>query len=163
MLRYFLDNLEFSVIGGDSSINLASAQIPQMFYETANRTGIFDDISASMTDRIRHNSNDKVVVGAVLRSVTYIQVDWAWISPPVVAVVLSSVVLVVTVWKNHKSGAPPWKDELMPLLFLGFEGWEQHRMSAWDEENRRKVARGMQARLRRNINGDVRFVPGTYE
>ncbi|RLL95917.1 hypothetical protein CFD26_104613 [Aspergillus turcosus] len=64
----------------------------------------------------------QIAVGRVSRSLTYVAVQWQWIVLPVLVWLLGVVTLVGTVWKTQRAGAPKWRNDPVPLVFLYREG-----------------------------------------
>ncbi|PKX96175.1 DUF3176 domain-containing protein [Aspergillus novofumigatus IBT 16806] len=60
----------------------------------------------------------QMAAGRVMRSMTYVAVQWQWIVLPVLVWLLGVVTLVGTVWKTWRNGAPKWRNDPLPLLFL---------------------------------------------
>ncbi|RHZ56264.1 DUF3176 domain-containing protein [Aspergillus thermomutatus] len=60
----------------------------------------------------------QIAAGRVMRSMTYVAVQWQWIVLPVLVWLLGAVTLVGTVWKTRRARAPKWRNDPLPLLFL---------------------------------------------
>ncbi|GFF85998.1 hypothetical protein IFM60648_07555 [Aspergillus lentulus] len=60
----------------------------------------------------------QMAAGRVMRTMTYVAVQWQWIVLPVLVWLLGVVTLVGTVWKTRRAGAPKWRNDPLPLLFL---------------------------------------------
>jgi hypothetical protein len=60
----------------------------------------------------------QMAAGRVMRSMTYVAVQWQWIVLPVLVWLLGVVTLIGTVWKTRRAGAPKWRNDPLPLLFL---------------------------------------------
>ena len=57
--------------------------------------------------------------GRVMVSRTYTEVHWQWISAPLLVWLLGCISLIGAIWKSHTAGVPKWKNDPIPLLFLG--------------------------------------------
>jgi hypothetical protein len=64
----------------------------------------------------------QMAAGRVSRSMTYVFVQWQWIVLPVLVWLLGVVTLVGTAWKTRRAGAPKWRNDPVPLVFLYREG-----------------------------------------
>jgi hypothetical protein len=88
------------------SMHNVAAAISKSFRDSAYITAGSDPGKAQMA------------VGRVMRSMTYVAVQWQWIVLPVLVWLLGVVTLVGTVWKTRRAGAPKWRNGPLPLLFL---------------------------------------------
>ncbi|KAL1633486.1 hypothetical protein SLS56_002871 [Neofusicoccum ribis] len=163
-LEFALYNQVFLWLGQKLAFNFTNQSSDEqfedflVFLQNTNTSGIIQNIAASITDRIRHNYDDVFAEGSSLRPVVYVAVEWPWIILPVGAVLLSTIVLGMTVWTNHRHNAPLWKSGLMPLFFHGLDGWDSDELRVENRQEMDKRAKEMHARLQRRDDGDIRFV-----
>lgn len=133
-----------------------------------NVSEVMSNITASMTNRIRHGRNATVAKGVVLQPDTIVLVQWKWLILPIALVVLDFVFLAFVVCVTSSQGAPLWKSGLIPLFFHGleqnFDG--QDKQQQQPRRNRRLETRDemkeeatrMKVRLRRNQDDRTAFV-----
>lgn len=138
------------------------AQVFLAFYQNSNTSGVIENIAASITDRIRHNSNG-LSNGQVLRPVVFIRVDWPWITLPAASVVLAALVLFLTVANSQVHRVPLWKSSLIPFLFHGLEGWTQDDLRGENRQAMSERAETMHTCLQRRRAGEIRFAQVTEE
>jgi len=82
-----------------------------------NVTTHMERLAKAMTNVIRSTPGQDKVAGAAYSSETYISVEWAWLTFPLILLVLSFVFLVSTIIKTSKdTGTGVWKTSTMPTL-----------------------------------------------
>ena len=69
---------------------------------------------------INRISND-TTIGKAYVATTFVKIDWVWLSLPVLVWVLSFVVWLGTMWQSRRVGAPMWRDNVLPLLWMSPE------------------------------------------
>lgn len=99
-----------------------------MLSQTANMTTLMTSMARSMTEAFRTSANSTTTDGTGLNTVTYISIEWAWLSLPLAVVTLAFVMLVVVIVRNHARGIPAWRSSSLALLF--------HELDGWDDSNR---------------------------
>ena len=55
--------------------------------------------------------------GTVLVGATFVKVEWMWLLLPLTVWILALVVWLGAIWKSRASGAPLWRDDVLPLIF----------------------------------------------
>jgi hypothetical protein len=103
-----------------------------MLSQTTNMTALMISIAGSMTEAFRTSANSTAVDGTGLNTVTYISIEWAWLSLPLAVVTLAFVMLVVVIVRNHARGVPAWKSSSLALLFHELDGWEEAKTRGLD-------------------------------
>ncbi|GIJ90257.1 hypothetical protein Asppvi_009210 [Aspergillus pseudoviridinutans] len=88
------------------SMDNVAAAISKSFRDSAYISANFDPVMAQMA------------AGHVMRSITFVAVQWQWIVLPVLVWLLGVVTLVGTVWKTRRARAPKWRNDTLPLVFL---------------------------------------------
>jgi hypothetical protein len=100
-----------------------------------------------------------VAVGKAFIGTTFLRVEWMWLSLPVIVLTLSLIVWLGTIWKSRGIGAPLWRDNMLPLVFISTEvrntaTQDEHSSSSTGYTMR---AGGMKVRLV-NSGGEVKLV-----
>ncbi|THC93339.1 hypothetical protein EYZ11_007195 [Aspergillus tanneri] len=123
--------------------NIISAlQSSAIFWIGDNLTQSVDAMATSMTDHMRLIDKANAVQGLAYRTETYIHVRWPWAIAPVIAVVLSNLLFIATVWANR--GQPIlWKSSVFPLLLgrlhtsADYDFFGLHRLDDWQAMSRK--------------------------
>lgn len=125
---------------------------------TSNMTALMQSVADSMTEAFRTSANSTSTRGAGLNTVTYISIDWAWLSLPVAVVTLAFVMLVVVIARNQVRGIPAWKSSSLALLFHELDGWDNSRRVGLDGPAEVDMqASEMTARVMKNEKGVLTF------
>lgn len=82
---------------------------------------MINNLATSFTNRMRAMSSDKnsQVNGTAFISVPHVRVQWAWLSLPILLMVLSLAFLVATSLITKKSNIPVWKTSTLAVMFHG--------------------------------------------
>ncbi|KAI4953885.1 hypothetical protein J4E91_002733 [Alternaria rosae] len=115
-------------------------------------------ISTSMTYAFGQGPSSIKLPGRTITTEQYIKVHWAWISVPVVEVIMGIAFFIATLVHTWRRGVVAWKSSAIVPLFTHIEGWrtEESRMgSAREVEKRAKEMRGL---LERDEDGGQRFI-----
>lgn len=118
-----------------------------------------DNIADSMSNFIRSSDNATEVFGREEKIEVYVLVSWLWLILPVLIVLLSSLLLLVSVLSTRLNDQELWKSSTLALLFAGLDAWEG-REEHWDSPMKlEKEASMMTALLEKDpIDGRLRFV-----
>lgn len=111
-----------------------------------------------MTNTVRGVANATNVSGTVMGNVTFIHVNWLWIILPVVTVLLTILLLVLTIIENNRHGRTVWKASSLALLFHGLDGFDEADLVPTSNSQMAERARNMRGRLERNADGQLKFV-----
>jgi hypothetical protein len=126
-------------------------------YNSTNLTQTVDAISTSMTYAFNTGISSIRLPGRAITTEQYIKVHWAWISVPVVEVIMGIAFFVATLVYTWSRGVVAWKSSAAVPLFTHIDGWrtEESRMgSAREVQKRAKEMRGL---LERDEDGGQRF------
>lgn len=124
---------------------------------STNLTQTVQAISTSMTYAFGQGPSSIKLPGRTITTEQYIKVHWAWISVPVVEVIMGIAFFIATLVHTWRRGVAAWKSSAIVPLFTHIEGWrtEESRMgSAREVEKRAKEMRGL---LERDEGGGQRF------
>ncbi|KAI4925968.1 uncharacterized protein J4E92_006705 [Alternaria infectoria] len=124
---------------------------------STNLTQTVQAISTSLTYAFGQGPSSINLPGRTITTEQYIKVHWAWISVPVVEVIMGIAFFVATLVHTWRRGVVAWKSSAIVPLFTHMEGWhpEESRMgSAREVEKRAKEMRGL---LERDEDGGQRF------
>jgi hypothetical protein len=96
-----------------------------------NVTRHLERMATSMTDAMRSTSSIDMVVGTASSKTAFISIRWAWLSFPLVLLVLSLIFLVAIIIKTSDSGtAGIWKTSAMPALIYGLPKETQNQFTS---------------------------------
>ncbi|KAF1809844.1 hypothetical protein P152DRAFT_441359 [Eremomyces bilateralis CBS 781.70] len=119
------------IAGGDnyweSALDLALGQDifgPDPLYCTLNsNTDIgglenrLRNISVSLTNTLRRNANGNLAIsGSAFSAEQYYIVKLWWLSLPTLAWLITTALVLVTMWSTHANNLPGWKSSALPLL-----------------------------------------------
>lgn len=93
------------------------------------------NMSAAISDRMLSGPNATEITGRVLAQVTFIDVQWGWISLPAALVVASCTFLAVVMLLTHRAEQLIWKSSLTPLLMteLSYPLSMAHQRPVWNQ------------------------------
>jgi hypothetical protein len=114
--------------------NITSASTADYFASGQNVTTTMARISNSMTNRIPSADSQVVAQGIVLRQLSIIRIQFAWLVLPLVLILLSTILVIATVLTTRRSRVPVWKSSILPLLY--------HGIREWDDAEERDVVEG---------------------
>lgn len=77
---------------------------------------LFQSMAESMTDQLRSGYNS-TASGLSVKSVTYVQVRWQWLSLPIFIQVAAVLLLVLAIWGSFTDRSPLWKSSTVAMLF----------------------------------------------
>ncbi|KAF2456140.1 hypothetical protein BDY21DRAFT_56718 [Lineolata rhizophorae] len=119
-----------------------------------------EKLSTAMTNVIRSSSNSSDYVwGEAWGDETYFQVDWQWLTLPLVLIVASFGFLVATIFlslRERNVGVGVWKTSALATLLNGLPGDVQNKINRSASRahiDPREKARGMNVRLIPNQDG----------
>jgi hypothetical protein len=108
---YMQDVLHSSVIYGDGGTltpGNGGKMVPSFglaMYKSDNITAMMDNIADSMTNSMRTSQKNLTTVrGTALVNETYLQIEWKWLTLPVMVAVLSLVLLIIVMARTHSRG-----------------------------------------------------------
>ncbi|KAI4596538.1 hypothetical protein KJ359_005294 [Pestalotiopsis sp. 9143b] len=93
------------------------------------------NISTAISDRMLSGPNATEIAGRVLAQVTFISVQWAWMSLPAALVVASCASLAVVMLLTRRAEQLIWKSSLTPLLMteLSYPLSMAHQRPVWNQ------------------------------
>lgn len=93
------------------------------------------NISTAITDRMLSGPNATEIAGRVLAQVTFISVQWGWMSLPAALVVASCAFLAAVMLLTHRAEQLIWKSSLTPLLMteLSYPLSMAHQRPIWNQ------------------------------
>ncbi|KAH8693459.1 hypothetical protein GQ44DRAFT_832702 [Phaeosphaeriaceae sp. PMI808] len=106
------------------------------------------------------NASRKILAGKAFGKETYVRVCWGWLALPLLEVLGTCILLVVTIISTR--GMPLFKDSTLALLLHGLEGWSEDELRAENEQTTEaleEVADRLKAPFMRNENGVLKFLP----
>lgn len=72
------------------------------------------------------NDFNRTVTGTVYIPVTHVSVNWPWLTPPALLVLLTCVCLLVTMYQNKRRGYEVWKSSsIVALQALGMDARQE--------------------------------------
>jgi Protein of unknown function (DUF3176) len=150
---------------GLSSQTIGEAWILSLYADgEANLTSVttyMEGLATSMTAAIRvggESSSSAPARGTVLGIQTCVGVQWAWLAFPVVLLLLTLVLLLMTVIQSRKytrtgaaeDGRKPWKSSSLPLLWCGMGDETRAKYGRFDEiEKMKESGDGVKVSMRR--------------
>ncbi|KAL3440406.1 hypothetical protein BJX65DRAFT_314826 [Aspergillus insuetus] len=87
-----------------------------------NLSRIVEDIAFGITERIRTGPNSTISNGVAYQAETYIDVNWPWITLPVLVVIGAAVLLVCSIISNSRYKGALWKSSNLAVLLHSVEG-----------------------------------------
>jgi hypothetical protein len=124
-------------VTGESSDYAADA-----LYNGGGPPIVFGRIVDGMTYAMMQGPNAIIEYGTVLGDQTFVAVQFAWLVPLEMLLVLTGVLLVATVHYTRQAGQRAWKSSMVPALYLpGMGKSEYGRRFVWTEQEREQRAR----------------------
>lgn len=81
------------------------------------------------------NDFNRTVTGTVYIPVTHVSVNWPWLTPPALLVLLTCVCLLVTMYQNKRRGYEVWKSSsIVALQALGMDARQELCGPWWVEK-----------------------------
>lgn len=91
-------------------------------------SGMITDVAQALTKSLRDtsyiangglaNENAHMATGRTLTAVTFVRVQWAWLTLPVVVWFAALITWIGTAWETRRLGVRSWGNNILPLLFL---------------------------------------------
>jgi hypothetical protein len=114
------------------------------------------NVASAMTTALRMSSND-MAHGAGFVSETYVSVQWAWITLPLLLYITAIGFVVAVAWRCGHAGDAKvnvWKNSLMAALFHGLDQEMLAKIGHPDEqESIDEAAKDLEVKLTRNMHG----------
>lgn len=155
--NFTLSSSTTDVSGTYGSYNLATG-----LFWNVNITDVFQNLEVSLTNFLRENSNPQHVNGTVTNNVVTMRVRWRWFALPAAVDLLGPAFLIwviVYTAMGVKGERLIWKSNTIPLLMHGLEGYHHHGYAGAETTGAIfHKAREMRVQLRRNQDGEIRFV-----
>ncbi|KAK5125245.1 hypothetical protein LTR85_000921 [Meristemomyces frigidus] len=113
----FKDNFAFTLQGSTPELEW----LLQVALQLGNIPQLLDDVATSLTKRMRSGPNSTAVFGTVQSPVTYVHVNWAWLSNPSALALLAALFLSTSIFVSPKRDELMWKSSSLPLLYHGLD------------------------------------------
>ncbi|KAJ9649959.1 hypothetical protein H2198_010717 [Neophaeococcomyces mojaviensis] len=109
------------------------------------------------------NTNATIIKGKAGSRVTYVHVRWAWLSLPLLTILVGFAFLAWTIFDTKRHNVPLWKGSILALMFHGFqEGQLKGQIVAESVSGMERMARNMAVTLRENdVEGRTVFTSGS--
>lgn len=136
------------------------------YLATSDLNEVLGRVAGALTSIVRSNDNMNLTTleGDSYEPVLFTKVRWAWLACPVAIVVLATCLLIVSM---VQSSSKPLLLKSSPLayLFHGLDGWSKNELELTSRragmretpQQLCKIAEGMNARLKRNADGEYKF------
>jgi hypothetical protein len=106
-----------------------------------NVTRHLERMATAITDAIRSSTSMEMVQGVAYSKETFVSIRWAWLSFPLLLLLLSLVFLVATIMKTSGNGGTAvWKTSAMPTLIYSLPKETQSQFASTSKWVNRKVA-----------------------
>jgi len=91
---------------------------------------LMEDLAVSMTVAMRSFAGAVPHAGLAMSYESFVQVRWAFITVPVVIVVLTAIFLAAAVWRSEQSRTKLWKSSALAMLFHGLDADTRARIGS---------------------------------
>lgn len=109
---------------------------------------LMDDLSVSLTVAFRSLVGQEPVNGISLTAESFVHVRWGFVTPLILAIVLTAGFLSTAMYRNRKCGAQLWKSSTLAVLFHGLEDDVREKFEdVGDFRTQRRTAQGVKVRL----------------
>jgi hypothetical protein len=132
--------------------------LAQTLYVNQNMTPMMKSLAESMSKNVRNSRNATSVLGQAMTNVTYVEVHWDWLLLLVVTIGMSIIFLLMVIISSHLSATYLWKSNSLALLFHGLNGWSPTELDATRVATMTRMARTMDAQLKRDSDGRLKIV-----
>ena len=95
--------------------------VPIMLYQTRDMPSMISKLADSLTNMIRLSDDRYFVEGQAFQSEVFINIQWAWLSLPVLVVLSANVLLAIMILQTWRSQTPVWKSSLLAFLLHGMK------------------------------------------
>ncbi|ORY17431.1 hypothetical protein BCR34DRAFT_474758 [Clohesyomyces aquaticus] len=96
-----------------------------------NITKHLDRLASAMTNVLRSSPNTEMISGLAFNRETFVSVEWAWISVPLLVLILCGAFLASTIWRSSRdkdSVGGVWKNSALGTLIHGLPDDMQKKM-----------------------------------
>jgi hypothetical protein len=141
--RFLLD-----IFRVDNRVQSPMQQLMYMpMFNSSDRVETIKAIAQSITYEFGRGSGGTKLVGKIVESELYIEVNWPWIVLPLAEVVMGIAFMACTLVYNHRMGVAVWKSSsIIPLLTV-LHGWENEELEAASPRTLKERSRRMMGRL----------------
>ena len=116
---------------------------------------VMDNMAASLSQALRQLPYlPSAASGNASSTYVYVEVRWAWLSFPITLSLAGLILLVLVVLETHKSRLSPWRNNVLAVLFHGFDSSPQHTNKLERENNMKTFARTLLVELKEHGDGD---------
>lgn len=141
-------------VGISSGSTFFDTDIVQAFYwnyyeyPSGGLDMLMDDLSISLTVAFRSLSGQAPVGGAALTAESFVHVRWGFVTPLILAVVLTAGFMSAAMYRSYRCGAQLWKSSALAVLLHGLEENAREKFeNVSDFKVQRKSAQGVKVRL----------------
>ncbi|KAL1633014.1 hypothetical protein SLS58_011246 [Diplodia intermedia] len=139
------------------------------FLDSSDLDEVMGGLAHSITGIVQSedNFNLTMLAGDAIGPMVFVKVHWQWLAYPVAIELLVVCLLVICIIKSSSSPLL-LKSSALALLFHSLEGWTKDELVVAKTEGAKvgretaqdlcDVAKGMNARLERNADGEFMFV-----
>jgi hypothetical protein len=124
---------------------------------STNLTQTVEAISNSMTYAFGQGPSSDNLPGRTITTEQYIRVHWAWISVPVVEVIMGIAFFAATLVHTWRKGVVAWKSSAIVPLLTHIEGWRTEESRTGSAREVEKRAMEMKGLLEMDDDGGQRF------
>ena len=128
--------------------NKYSSDVAQALWFVDDLDGFMANIADRMTDAIRVQSSDKAH-GKMYRTVTHVWVKWEWLILPIVLVIGSFLLLIMSIIASQRHHILIWKSDILAVLFHGVPPKDQ-TISTHRSTDLKAAAEQMKVQLRQS-------------
>ncbi|KAF2829257.1 hypothetical protein CC86DRAFT_437031 [Ophiobolus disseminans] len=112
---------QFTYRGRDQPSETDDQGVPIMLYRTSDMPAMINKLADSLTNMIRVSGDSYIVKGQAFREEIFINIQWPWISLPVLVVLSANILLVIMILQTWRRRAPVWKSSVLALLLHGIK------------------------------------------
>lgn len=105
-------------------------QMSKILYNQPDLGKAMDSMATSMTDVMRADPESFTINGKAFQNETYVHVRWPWIILPLMAVVLSILLLIATAIASRRLRVRLWKSSVLPLLISRLQIDPEHGLDS---------------------------------
>ncbi|ROW15538.1 hypothetical protein VPNG_02334 [Cytospora leucostoma] len=115
---------------------------------------LMSDLGISLTVAFRSLFGQEPVAGVALTAESFVHVRWGFVTPLILAVMLTVGFLSAAMYRSWRCGAQLWKSSMLAVLFHGLEEDVRGKFEdLGDFRMQRKTAQGVRVRLDEGVNG----------
>jgi hypothetical protein len=147
--------IEANVATSSRPSHLYSPPVMEVLWNAGDLSDTFSTLAESITVAMRQPaSGGPSVVGKLGTVQTLLKVRWAWISLPLICLVVSAVFLMASILESHRDETPLWKSGGLAYLAHGLDQSTKERVQHRDLSSEiEEASEGIRVRLHRGDDG----------